>query len=79
MKFIDLLAQPKAIAGQSIVKSKFIQDSHAIEPLLLRMPTVGNEERHLVVKILEFVIRDGDDIIETKCVLFKNSGIINSN
>ena len=40
---------------------KFIQDLHAIEPLLLRMPTVGNEERQLVIKILEFVITVEDD------------------
>ena len=40
---------------------KFIQDLHSIEPLLLRMPTVGNEERQLVIKILEFVITVEDD------------------
>ena len=40
---------------------KFIQDLHSIEPLLLRMPTVGNEERSLVIKILEFVITVEDD------------------
>lgn len=40
---------------------KFIQDLHAIEPLLLRMTTVGNEERSLVIKILEFVITVEDD------------------
>lgn len=40
---------------------KFIQDLHAIEPLLLRMPSVGNEERQLVIKILEFVIAVEDD------------------
>ena len=40
---------------------KFIQDLHAIEPLLLRMPTVSNEERALVVKILEFVVEVGNE------------------
>ncbi|ETO11178.1 hypothetical protein RFI_26201, partial [Reticulomyxa filosa] len=39
---------------------QFIIDLHAIAPLLLRMPTVGQEERKKVVSILEFVIQSVD-------------------
>ncbi|ETO15474.1 hypothetical protein RFI_21889 [Reticulomyxa filosa] len=37
-----------------------ILDLHAIEPMLLRMPTVGQEERKKVISILEFVIQTVD-------------------
>ncbi|ETO23301.1 hypothetical protein RFI_13880 [Reticulomyxa filosa] len=36
---------------------QFVLDLHAIEPLLLKMPTVEQEERKKVVSILEFVIQ----------------------